>query len=83
MDKNKRPATWMPVIIAASIALGIFIGNRFWLLSNGKSRNYISGNKINAVLDVIEEQYVDTVDMKKLVEGTIPKVFSELDPHSV
>ena len=83
MDKNKRLATWMPVIIAASIALGIFIGNRFWLLSNGKSRNYISGNKINAVLDVIEEQYVDTVDMKKLVEGTIPKVFSELDPHSV
>ncbi|UKI46459.1 MAG: S41 family peptidase [Phocaeicola vulgatus] len=48
-----------------------------------QSRNYISGNKINAVLDVIEEQYVDTVDMKKLVEGTIPKVFSELDPHSV
>lgn len=83
MDKNKRLATWMPVIIAASIAVGIFIGNRFWLLSNGKSRNYISGNKINAVLDVIEEQYVDTVDMKKLVEGTIPKVFSELDPHSV
>ena len=83
MDKNKRLATWMPVIIAASIALGIFIGNRFWLLSNGKSRNYISGNKINAVLDVIEEQYVDTVDMKKLVERTIPKVFSELDPHSV
>lgn len=83
MDKNKRLATWMPVIIAASITLGIFIGNRFWLLSNGKSRNYISGNKINAVLDVIEEQYVDTVDMKKLVEGTIPKVFSELDPHSV
>lgn len=83
MDKNKKLAIWMPIIIAISIAIGIFIGNRFWLLSNGKSRNFVSGNKINAVLDVIEEQYVDTVDMKKLVEGTIPKVFSELDPHSV
>ncbi len=83
MDKNKRLAIWLPVIIAASIALGIFIGNRFWFLSQGKSRNFAGGNKINAILDVIEEQYVDTVEMKQLVEGTIPKIFSELDPHSV
>lgn len=83
MDKNRRLAVWMPVIIAVSIAIGIFVGNKFWFLSQGKSRNFTSGNKINAILDIIEEQYVDTVDMKQLVEGTIPKVFSELDPHSV
>lgn len=84
MDKNRRLTIWLPVIIAASIALGIFIGNNYLSLTqHGKRRMFSSGNKINAILDIIDEQYVDTVNMAKLVEGTIPKIFSELDPHSV
>ncbi len=84
MDKNRRLTIWLPVIIAASIALGIFIGNNYLSLTqHGKRRMFSSGNKINAILNIIDEQYVDTVNMGKLVEGTIPKIFSELDPHSV
>ncbi len=84
MDKNKKLTIWLPVIIATSIAFGIFIGNHYRSISDqGKRRAYTSGNKINAVLDIIDEQYVDTVNMAQLVEGTIPKIFSELDPHSV
>ncbi|WP_099463236.1 S41 family peptidase [Parabacteroides provencensis] len=83
MSKNKRLAIWLPVIIAASISLGIFIGNHYYTIGQGKRHKYSSGNKINAVLDIIDEQYVDTVNMGQLVEGAIPKIFSELDPHSV
>ncbi|MDD2436807.1 MAG: S41 family peptidase [Massilibacteroides sp.] len=84
MDKNKKLAVWLPVIIAASIALGIFIGNYYFLIGQGGKRHtYSRGNKINAILDIIDEQYVDTVNMADLVEGTIPKIFSELDPHSM
>lgn len=83
MDRNKRLAAWLPVIIASSIALGIFIGNHYLSLSQGKHRTYSSGNKINAILDIINKQYVDTVNMSQLIEGAIPKIFSELDPHSV
>lgn len=83
MDKKRRLAVWLPVIIALSIALGIFIGNHYLSLTQGKRHIYSSGNKINAILDIIDEQYVDTVNMKKLVEDAIPKIFSELDPHSV
>ena len=50
MDKNKRLTVWLPVIIAASIALGIFIGNHYLSISQGKKRSYSSGNKINAIL---------------------------------
>ncbi|MDR1402419.1 MAG: S41 family peptidase [Tannerellaceae bacterium] len=87
MSKNKKLAIWLPVIIAASIALGIFIGNYYVNLSSrnkGSNRSlYVSGNKINYILDIINEQYVDTVNIPQLTEGTIPKIFSELDPHSV
>lgn len=83
MDRNKRLSVWLPVIIAASIALGIFIGNYYLSISKGRSHGFSSGNKINAILDIIDEQYVDSVNMEDLVEGTIPKIFSELDPHSL
>ena len=36
MDKNKRLTVWLPVIIAASIALGIFIGNHYLSISQEK-----------------------------------------------
>lgn len=86
LTNNKKLTTWLPVIIAVSIALGIFIGNYYLNRSNiDKSirRSYGSGNKINYILDIINEQYVDTVDIPELVAGAIPKIFSELDPHSV
>lgn len=83
MDKNKRLTIWLPVIIAASVALGIFVGNHYLALSQGRRHIYSSGNKLNAILDIIDEQYVDTVNMKDLVEDAIPQIFSELDPHSV
>ena len=38
MDKNRRLTIWLPVIIAASIALGIFIGNNYLLFTqHGKT----------------------------------------------
>ena len=59
MDKNRRLTIWLPVIIAASIALGIFIGNNYLSLTqHGKRRMFSSGNKINAILDIIGEQYL-------------------------
>ncbi len=86
MSNNKKLTIWLPVIIAISIALGIFIGN-FYLStstqSKGRRTSYTGGNKINYILDIINEQYVDTVNMPQLVEGAIPKIFNELDPHSV
>jgi len=83
MNKGKRlVVVWLPVIITASIALGIFIGNYYLSITQSEYRGY-GGNKINAILGIIGEQYVDTVNMSQLMEGTISKIFSELDPHSV
>jgi carboxyl-terminal processing protease len=87
MNKDKRLTIWLPVIIATSIAFGIVIGNYYLNLSSrNKSSNrssYASGNKLNYILNIINEQYVDTVNISQLVEETIPKIFNELDPHSV
>ena len=53
MNKYKRLTIWLPVIIAASIALGIFIGNHFVQIGKHRGYSYVSGNKINTILDII------------------------------
>jgi carboxyl-terminal processing protease len=81
---NKKLSVWLPVIIAVSVSLGIWIGNYYLNLAKGRAlTSYSGGNKINAILDIINRQYVDTVNMNRLIEETIPKVFAELDPHSI
>lgn len=78
MDKYKRALIWYPIAIAISIAVGILIGNSF---SNQK---FISNNdrKLNTILNLIGEDYVDTVDLNNLIELSIPKILENLDPHS-
>jgi carboxyl-terminal processing protease len=83
MSQNKA-TRFIPFIIAVSIIAGIMIGiyytDRF---SNGKS-NVInaSSNKLNALLRIIDDQYVDTVNMADLIEEAMPQILGELDPHS-
>ena len=40
-------------------------------------------DKIDGLLHLIDNNYVDTVDMEALIEKAVPKVLAELDPHSV
>lgn len=41
-----------------------------------------SSNKLNALLRVVDDQYVDSVNMTDLVEKAMPQILAELDPHS-
>ncbi|WP_227625592.1 S41 family peptidase [Geofilum rubicundum] len=44
---------------------------------------YPQSNKIESLLNLIEEQYVDSVEKEELVEGIIPEILKNLDPHTV
>ena len=84
MEKKKRLQVWLPVIIAISIILGIFIGSSYNSFTIQKEMiSLLQNNKIQNVLSLISMQYVDSVDMEDLTEKTIPKILDELDPHSV
>lgn len=81
---TKGSSRFTPVIIAISVVAGILIGTFYAKHYGGNKLGIINGssNKLNALLHVIDEQYVDTVDMSKLVENAMPQVLAELDPHS-
>ncbi len=74
----------VPLLLALSVILGIgiglfyanhFAGNRLNIINTGS-------NKLNYLLQIIDNNYVDTVNVKELVEDAMPTILSELDPHS-
>ena len=85
MSNNvNRSNRWVPVIIAVSVVVGIVIGTFFANRFAGNRLNIIntSSNKLNDLLHIIDDQYVDTVDIANIVEQSMPKILEELDPHS-
>ena len=83
MASNKT-TRFIPLIIAVSIVGGILIG-AFYTKHYGGNRLGIinsSSNKINALMRIVEDQYVDTINMSEVVEGALPQILAQLDPHS-
>ena len=76
----KKGVGWSVIIfILAALLVGFVLGTYL----SGKPFGRFSGNKIDVILDIIDNDYVDTVNMKNLVEDALPKIVGELDPHSV
>lgn len=77
---------WLPLLLASILALGIYVGMRL-NEPYKSSRSFFSFrtgqfNKINDVINYINNEYVDTVNQKSLVENTISELLHQLDPHS-
>ena len=81
---TKNSNRFTPVVIAVSIVLGILIGTFYAKHFAGNRLGIINGssNKLNALLRIVSDQYVDTVNMADLVEEAKPQILAELDPHS-
>ena len=82
MSSNKNRL--MPFPLAICLVAGILIGTFYTNHFSGNKLGIIntSSNKLNALLHIIDEQYVDTVSMFNLVEEAMPQILAELDPHS-
>lgn len=83
--KQNKYNHYTPILMAVSMVVGIlfgtfyanhFAGNRLSIINS-------SSNKLNNLLHIIDDQYVDTVDINGLVEKAMPQILAELDPHSV
>ena len=86
MNINKKKTNrFMPIIMAVCVVIGIMIGSFFSNHFSGNRLNIINSgsNRLNNLLHIIDDQYVDAVNIDSLVDKAIPLILSELDPHSV
>ena len=83
MNKSNH-SRFLPLILALCMVLGVLIGAFFASHFSGNRLNIsnASSNKLNNLLHIIGDQYVDTVDINDLVEKSMPNILKELDPHS-
>ena len=75
----------MPLIMAMCVVIGILIGTFYANHFSGNRLNIINSgsNRLTNLLHLIEDQYVDKVNIDSLVDQAIPQILSDLDPHSV
>ena len=85
MYKNNKYTILIPLIVALSLVVGLLLSGVVFrsVPTSGRSAELIPGTgKINMLLSLIQNRYVDTVNMDTLTEKTIPLILEELDPHS-
>ena len=83
MNPNKN--RFMPLLLALCVIIGILIGTFYANHFSGNRLNIINSgsNRLSNLLHIIDDQYVDTVNIDSLVEKAFPQILAELDPHSV
>ncbi len=71
--------------MALCVVVGILIGNFYANHFSGNRLNIINSgsNRLSNLLHIIDDQYVDKVNIDSLVNNAIPLILAELDPHSV
>ena len=76
--KASRQPIWLPLVLSIAVVIGLFVGKRV------SPNTYAVDNdhKINAILSLINQDYVDSTNIKDLIEMSIPEILGNLDPHT-
>ncbi len=86
MKNNNFTPIWLFLFMAIGVFLGFYLTNNAYqntssvVLPNQDTGSYA---KLNEVLSIIDDAYVDTLNKEKMVEDLLPVVLKELDPHSI
>ncbi len=88
MRPQRHPISpYVPLLLSLALVAGLFIGRN---LGGGEQsplaifhlRQPGAAEKIGQVLDLIDRQYVDSVEKESLVEEVLQDILQRLDPHS-
>ncbi len=88
MSEPRRPVSPLyPLLLAVVLVGGLFIGREMSSSAGSQLtmfslREPSAGDKIGQVLDLIDRQYVDTVEKNALVDEVLQDILQKLDPHS-
>lgn len=86
-DKKSSWAVFYPLMLGVAVAGGFYVGSHMSGSGTPQSRLFElrknnPGAKVQQVLDLIDRQYVDTVQEGKLVDEVLQNMLQQLDPHS-
>lgn len=86
IEQRPKLQTRLPLLLAAALAVGMFIGQQLPHYDRNISlhpRNAAGSGTLDEILRYVEAKYVDTVDIEHLRATAIEHLLEGLDPHSV
>lgn len=87
MRQKPNPTIYLPIAFALVLIIGILCGYYLYrgslLTNNAFVKNMGGKNPMYELIKYIDNNYVDSVDAKKLNEEAIAGMLKSLDPHSV
>lgn len=89
LNPNSTLKIWEPFLLALCLSIGMFVGYDLFedksdlLLIDSAAKNKSLGiGRVEEILRVIENSYVDHLKSDELVENAITNLINKLDPHS-
>lgn len=80
--KNDRWTVRLPILLSITLAAGMLLGATFFGGGKGVTDVARGYTKFKEVLQLIDNNYVDTVNTDALVDYSITKMLEKLDPHT-
>ena len=83
--ENTKRQIWLPLLLALAVVVGIFLGSALQRSKTPTTMFFQNGGsgKIESVLKLIKDEYVDTVSLGRLEEKALEAIAKGLDPHTL
>jgi len=83
--ENTKRQIWLPLLLALAVVVGIFLGSLLNRTTTPTTLFFPNGSsdKIQSVLKLIQDEYVDTVSIARLEETALEAIATGLDPHTL
>ncbi len=88
-EQKNNNKVFLPILYALIFIGGMLLGSLLTINSSGAGDNSFLSfaknkyNKLNDVINYIENTYVDSVNLDKITDQAITSLLENLDPHSV
>ena len=83
-ENKKKLQIWLPLLFSITMIAGMFLGYKMRDGLPGKSFFYVEKRRpVQEIMDIIQNRYVDDVNMNKIADSGIQAMLSQLDPHSL
>ena len=89
MYKNSRNRVIYPLLLAVAVVVGLIVGQSMGRsTAESQFRRVISHlrppyDKLNSTMSLIQNEYIDSLDMDSITEQILPLLVQQLDPHSM
>lgn len=88
-QKYRRYNTFQPLVLAASVAIGMMVGFKMNDISDGSAWQWVDDKeqkfgegRVEQFLRFVEHKYVDSIDTEELTEEAVRAILAKLDPYS-